>query len=347
MIKTTGNVKCIGRDSESAKIAENIKKGTDTLLVSPHYWGKSGIMENALELFRRNGRQEYENCIICKINLRKRRSSEEIRQRIDIQLHRQAGPAYSSVKEEYSSEELQNGIFTALFRCCEKTGKRCLIILYEIQNILRNSGHAPIAKEILKNISSHNTMTTFLITADSCRDVEETFAIPKSPLKSHGETIRLKKIEDIVWIDYIRTRFSSSGKSISSELCRYIIDISDRHPYFIQLTTEEIWYHTRAFCSREIIDDTIETMTEQFSLHYIVTTESLTDAQINFLKAFISGEKALTSASVMKKYGITSSPALNRARLSLLDKSVLVRHCGETGFVDPFYKYWLKNKFFV
>lgn len=76
-------------------------------------------------------------------------------------------------------------------------------------------------------------------------------------------------------------------------------------------------------------------------------TESLSNNQINFLKALISGETALSSAEVILKYRLSSSAVVTRSRKSLIEKDILDNQTNKISFQDPMYRYWLANNYFI
>jgi len=80
---------------------------------------------------------------------------------------------------------------------------------------------------------------------------------------------------------------------------------------------------------------------------FLTITESLTDIQLNFLKAIISGETALSSAKVLSEYRLGMSANVTRARKSLIEKDILDDKAGKLSFQDPMYRHWLADSYFV
>jgi hypothetical protein len=86
---------------------------------------------------------------------------------------------------------------------------------------------------------------------------------------------------------------------------------------------------------------------EQLSLLFATITETLTNSQINFLKAFLAGETALSSARVIEKYHLSTSANVARSRKALIEKDVLDSQAGKISFQDPMYRFWLETAFFI
>ena len=70
-------------------------------------------------------------------------------------------------------------------------------------------------------------------------------------------------------------------------------------------------------------------------------------SQLNYLKALIAGEKAISSTEVMHRYQISSTTSISRSKAALIKNDVLDNKAGEISFQDPIYAYWLKTEFFA
>ena len=88
-------------------------------------------------------------------------------------------------------------------------------------------------------------------------------------------------------------------------------------------------------------------MVEQLSLLFVTITETLTTQQLNYLKALIAGEKAISSTDVMHRYQISSPTSVARSKAALIKNDILDNKAGEISFQDPIYAYWLKNEYFT
>lgn len=100
-------------------------------------------------------------------------------------------------------------------------------------------------------------------------------------------------------------------------------------------------------CTVEIVRDAHTALVEQLSLLFVTITETLKTQQLNYLKALIAGEKALSSTEVMHRYKISSTTAIARSKATLIKNDILDNKAGEISFQDPIYAYWLKTEYFA
>ena len=73
---------------------------------------------------------------------------------------------------------------------------------------------------------------------------------------------------------------------------------------------------------------------------FVTITETLTTQQLNYLKALIAGEKAISSTEVMHRYQISSTTSISRSKAALIKNDILDNKAGEISFQDPIYAYW-------
>lgn len=82
------------------------------------------------------------------------------------------------------------------------------------------------------------------------------------------------------------------------------------------------------------------------SLLFQTITDGLSNTQVNFLKALISGEEQLGSSDSLRKYGLGSSANISRIRDALISKEIIEVRMKKYVFLDPVYKFWLKKFYF-
>ncbi|MBO8479165.1 MAG: ATPase, partial [Bacteroidetes bacterium] len=136
-------------------------------------------------------------------------------------------------------------------------------------------------------------------------------------------------------------------KSISDDASLMIVKLVDNHPYYAQQLAQLSWLRTKDVCTVDIVREAHTALVEQLSLLFVTITETLTTQQLNFLKAFIAGEKALSSTEVMHRYRISSATSAARSKAALIKNDILDSKAGEISFQDPIYAYWLKTEYFA
>ena len=98
-------------------------------------------------------------------------------------------------------------------------------------------------------------------------------------------------------------------------------------------------------CSKEIIDESLQSIKNQLSLLFVGQIETLTSKQINFLKAVIDGETAFSSQGNLKKYRLGSSANLKKIKTALISREIIDITPQNVDILDPIFKLWLKEDF--
>lgn len=166
------------------------------------------------------------------------------------------------------------------------------------------------------------------------------------PFYKFGDIMFLEKIKTPDWVEFIKSTFDRTGKSISDEVCGEIVARVQNHPYYVQQLAQQVWLRTGKVATIDAVGEAHSTITAQLSLMFDTITQTLTNQQLSLLRAMSVGEKNLTSQAVMEKYGLSSPTVISRARKALVGKDILDNIAGNYSFQDPVYAYWLKHHYF-
>ena len=96
-------------------------------------------------------------------------------------------------------------------------------------------------------------------------------------------------------------------------------------PIYVQ---QLAWLRTAQCCTEDVVKEAYSSLVEQLSLLFVTIIETLTTQQLNYLKALIAGETAITSTEVMHRYRISSPTAVTRSRKTLIEKDILDKKAG-------------------
>ena len=175
----------------------------------------------------------------------------------------------------------------------------------------------------------------------------EVFTNSSKPFYKFGNLMFLNKIDTPCLVEFFNSRFADTGKSINADAANLIAELVDNHPYYAQQLAQQSWLRTKDECTVEIVRAAHSALVEQLSLLFVTITETLTTQQLNYLKALIAGEKAISSTCVMHRYQISSATSIARSKAALIKNDILDNKAGEISFQDPIYAHWLKTEYFA
>ena len=99
-------------------------------------------------------------------------------------------------------------------------------------------------------------------------------------------------------------------------------------------------------CKLAVIQEAFEDLIMQLSMLFQMLTDDLNMKQISFLNVLANKEKQVTSQVVLKKYKLGTSANVIKIRRALHDREIIDIVGRKIEFMDPLYKYWLKNYYF-
>ena len=221
-----------------------------------------------------------------------------------------------------------------------------MICVDEFQNIAEFTDPDYFQKKLRSHWQLHQNVA-YCLYGSKRHMMMEVFTDSSKPFYKFGNLMFLNKIETPCLIEFFKSRFADTGKNIDDEASHLIAKLVDNHPYYAQQLAQLSWLRTKDVCTVEIVREAHTALVEQLSLLFVTITETLTTQQLNYLKALIAGEKAISSTEVMHRYQISSTTSISRSKAALVKNDILDNKAGEISFQDPIYAYWLKTEYFA
>ena len=324
------------REKETANLVQNFMSLINTIIISPRRWGKSSLVNKAAKL----AMAQESNLRICHIYLFNVRSEEHF-----YSLLAQKVIAATSTKWEEAKHN-PDEVLDLAEKIAKKKGLKIVICVDEFQNITEFSDPDYFQKKLRSHWQLHQNVA-YCLYGSKRHMMMEVFTNSSKPFYKFGNLMFLNKIETPYLVEFFKSRFADTGKSIDNEASHLIAKLVDNHPYYAQQLAQLSWLRTKNVCTVDIVYEAHTALVEQLSLLFVTITETLTTQQLNYLKALIAGEKAISSTAVMHRYQISSTTSISRSKAALIKNDILDNKAGEISFQDPIYAYWLKTEYFA
>jgi hypothetical protein len=358
------------REKELDRLVINLSSGINTILISPRRWGKSSLVNKAsLVISKKNNK-----ILFCKIDLFNIRSEEQFYQMLAEELIKVSSSRLQerieNVKTFFSRfipnityspdpnsdftiglnwKEVKKNpdeILSLPEKIAKKKKVRLVICIDEFQNI----GEYEHPLDFQKKLRSHwqkQQQVTYCLYGSKRQMMTNIFSSPSMPFYKFGDILFLQKIEIDSWKKFIVKRFTDTKKKISTDLAGLISKSAELHPYYVQQLAQQTWLRTKKICTETIINDSLDNLLLQLSLLFQNITDSLTNSQVNLLKALIDEADQLSSAKTLLHYQIGTSANVQRIKEALINKEIIDIQGNDISFLDPMYKLWLKKYYFI
>ena len=175
----------------------------------------------------------------------------------------------------------------------------------------------------------------------------EWFSTKAAAEAGFGNVLSPGNIDEAALIEFIMKEFSRTSKYIDEESARLLVRLSGSHPYYLQQISQIAWLRTYVVCTCDIIKEAYEALLDQLDMVFSALTNTLTDQQICYVKAIVSGEKTISTADVLHRYGISSATSASRSKTALLQRDMIDIRDGAAMIQDPIYASWLRNRYFL
>ncbi len=358
------------RETETSCLIQNFTSLINTIIISPRRWGKSSLVNKAAKL----AMEQDSKLRICNIDLFNVRNEEHfyslLAQKVIAATSSKWEEAVESAKSFFSHlvpkisigtdlgnevsvefdwdtvKHIPDEVLDLAERIAKKKNLKIVICIDEFQNISEFADPDYFQKKMRSHWQQHQNVA-YCLYGSKRHMMMEVFTNSSKPFYKFGNLMFLDKIGTQYLMEFISRRFADTGKKIADEASRLIVELVDNHPYYAQQLAQQSWLRSKDVCNVDIVHEAHTALVEQLSLLFVTITETLTTQQLNYLKALIAGEKAISSTEVMHRYHISSTTSIARSKAALIKNDILDNKAGKISFQDPIYAYWLKTEYFA
>ncbi len=357
------------RENEVLRLASNFISGTNSILISPRRWGKSSLVVKASEVVLKKNRKIK----FCFVDLNNVRTEEEFYKNLATAILRTSSTKIQVIGEnarKFMGRFIPNLTFSLgpgteiklgldwkevrrdpadIIDLPEKlasdSGINIIICIDEFQNISEFEDPVAFQKQMRAHWQHHQNVS-YCLYGSKRHMMMDVFSSPSMPFYKFGDIIFLEKIRTADWVRFLTKRFSETGKKIGEEEAVLISELADCHPYYVQQLAQQSWLRTKSVCSGQIIREAFSDIILQLSMLFQTITDGLSNTQLNFLKALLSGADQLSSQENIIKFRLGTSANVVKIRKALINKEIIDTSQNNPFFLDPLYKQWLRDYYF-
>ena len=351
------------REAESARLKANFEGGINAFIISPRRWGKTSLVKKVIkdsdprhlvcvfvDVFKAKTASEF-----CEMlgNAVLKQTSSALDEFVDntrkflgrVNLGIMLTPdGLNPLKVQFgldNGRETMEDILRLPERISEKKGKRVVVCIDEFQQIGEFEDSLSFQKQ-LRTVWQHQKGVSYCLFGSKKHMMEGLFNDPSRPFYQFGDIIYLKKIPLSYWTEYISSRFSQAGKSITSPQIERICQAVDYHSSYVQ----QLCWYVLLFSGEKVadsdIDNGLEELIDQNTALFESRTETLTPVQMRFLTAVAEGVKdGFSTSAVISRYKLGSSASSVATRKTLLEKGLIYSEESLIHMADPVMGLWL------
>lgn len=354
------------REKETAHLLQNFRHGVNTVIVSPRRWGKTSLVLKVCELaksdklkivyldiFACRSDSDFYNAFAAAVIKQTSTKLEEWLENVKSFFSR-ISPKISMGTDPMTDFSISfdlnpksndvDEILQLPEKIALKKGCNIVVCIDEFQQIAEFNDSTTFQKR-LRTVWQLQKQVSYCLFGSKKHLMNELFEKQSLPFYKFGDAIYLQKIGTTYWVDYICSRFKTTGKNISRELAEKICLMVENHSSYVQQLAWLVWIHTDSDASESALKAAYQDLIDQNTTLFEKQTESLTTYQMNFLRAVINGvHDEFSSQEVLQKYKLGSSANVNIVKRALVKKELIEIEKRQVEIPDPVMKAWLKKE---
>ncbi len=362
------------RESERDRLERDLSEGQKVFLISPRRYGKSSLVRGVMRSLAAKRVLTVEVTVAASSSYvaflesyaqallsaetppgKLQRWAGELLQAVRPELRAAApgaGPRFSvafpAVRTARDTARLAAEVFALPGRIAAARRQRMAIALDEFQSIASFDGGN--VEHALRSAVQEQRSVGYVF-AGSEPSLMERMLTPRRPFYKAGPVMRLEKIDESTFADFIDARFAASGMRAEDGLGAAIVELAGNVPYDVQRLAHETLDDVRA-AGRKMagLDDLHLTLTRLLNQQHTVFEESwqrLTLAQRAVLRAIVlESGRELMSADVRSRHRLPGASSVQSALAALVRQDVVMKEQGRYVVNDSLYREWMARRTF-
>ena len=364
----------VGRKTDTTLLGNLLSQGENIVIYEPPKTGKTSLVQQTLLNMKMMGKA-FAVGQMSALNIR---TAGEFLLRMGSTVVKMAGstPAeYSAIVEKYlggthfvfdNAAYAERGEILSLnwtpdrddasailgfpFRLAEDRGIQMFLIVDDFHCLLHLDNpdgiFVPLNAAMKQARENGLRKFSFIILGSGVNAMHDIF---RSSLLFHRqvERVKLSPIDQREMADHVMKGFLSGGKVISGELMMGACNLFQGHPWYINQLAAICDSMTRGYIMEPVLIDALSCLISTHEPRFQAIMNDLTTHQVSLLRATVDGVTKLSSADVIRRYGLNSSANVKRVKDALMKKEVLVFDENDIpSIIDPLFEYWVKKYFF-
>lgn len=357
--------KMLGRSEELERVLDQAEGGHNTLLTAPRRYGKTSLLDAAVEAARARGMSAVEVDFFGVVTLDEAavRIEEAYRDALQGPLQRwyaAARRAWSpsvrvgapgasasiTARSEPEATRLVQRLLDLPVGIFERSGRRTLVVFDEFQDLL--SAEVGVDGLVRSRIQPHREEAAYVFAGSSPGMMAELFGDRERPLYGQARPLRLGPFDDGALSDYIGARFEETGREAGAAM-EPLLDLTRGHPQRSMLTAHHLWEATpaRGSASEEAWATALETMFAELQEGFERMWEARSPNQRRSLAAVAwtgrwGGGETLYSNATLERFKLKRGTARDVTGV-LLRQGELEEEGGSLRLVDPVLEAWIAS----
>lgn len=339
----TGN-NFLSRKKEVDELAAHIMKGEHTLIYDAPKTGKHSLVK---EVFLKLEANEYHFIPIHFSFIKSRSEASFITQFATTltQALTSSDEERMTFETKYLADRNAESVISAPEAFAKDTGNNIVILLDEFQNILNYDQPDSTLKKLENVILSHKHVS-YIIMGSRINAMKHIFE-DVGYFFNFATQIFLSPIDRKEVENYINRAFVKVGKVISKEFIGKIYDKVQGNPWYIWDIANTCFLLTRGYVTEAVLKEAFDTVMMQHERRFVDVIYSLSNFQLDLLRAVFDGIYQLNSSDTIQLYNLNSSGNVHRLKEALLKKEVISFDIDHRPYIiDPLFRLWLEERYF-
>lgn len=229
----------------------------------------------------------------------------------------------------------------------EQKQTKLVILIRQFQNILLSPDNDAILDAMEKVIERRIPGCVYIFTGSHFNRLREIFDVRRCFWHT-VERIVPSEIDPDLISDFVYNNFQQTGKVVEKELAASTARMLRCNMRYVNHLFSIVDSMTRGYINEGTINDAMKIMLSVYIPRFFSAVCSLTDFQLNLLKAVVHGETKFSAAGVIDRYCLNSSANVKRIKDALVKKELVWFDDEDVPHIqDPLFEYWLRQEFFV
>ena len=359
------------RDDELRELEADIRNGLNVVIFAPRRYGKSSLVLRASQELTRDG------VLIAQVDLMQTATKEQLAAKLAASIHENiAGPLLrvreratqlfrslritpvmtldpndGSVQFSFSAGHATEDVDATLQRILELPAelaaerKRSVALVFdEFQEVLEIDPRLP---SLMRSTFQSQPDVAHVYLGSKRSMMERLFNDANEPFWRSAKQVELGPIPREPFERFIRERFHSTGKGVSDEVVKAILDRTGGHPYATQELCYGLWEEVEegSVAGEAELELALERVLRSENAHFTRLWETSSRNQRQVLQALAQEPlRAITSEEYRRRYGLPAPSSVQKALDRLVSEEVVVREGpGAYRIAEPFLADWIRR----